>query len=74
MKKLIFRIGLVAMVLTMGLATASFKSNDLNQVSQETSSDARCHYGQCQAIAKSTGNQCKHCVSNEGDSYCYQHK
>jgi hypothetical protein len=33
-----------------------------------------CHYGQCYATAKSTGNRCKHCVSNEGDSYCYQHK
>lgn len=33
-----------------------------------------CTYGQCQAIAKSTGKQCKHCVSNSGDLYCWQHK
>jgi hypothetical protein len=33
-----------------------------------------CNYGQCQAIAKSTGKQCRHCVSNSGDSYCWQHK
>ena len=33
-----------------------------------------CKYSQCQAKAKSTGNQCKHCVSNEGDKYCFQHK
>lgn len=33
-----------------------------------------CRFGQCQATAKSTGKQCKHCVSNSGDKYCYQHK
>lgn len=33
-----------------------------------------CHYGQCQATAASTGKQCKHCVSNPGDSYCWQHQ
>jgi hypothetical protein len=31
-------------------------------------------YGQCQAIAKSTGKQCKHGVSKKGDLYCWQHK
>lgn len=30
-------------------------------------------YGQCQAIAKSTGKRCKHGVSNPGDIYCWQH-
>ncbi|HEU5077797.1 MAG TPA: hypothetical protein VFT72_01200 [Opitutaceae bacterium] len=33
-----------------------------------------CKYGQCQATAKSTGHQCKHCVSKPGDAYCFQHK
>jgi hypothetical protein len=33
-----------------------------------------CTYGQCKGIAKSTGVRCKHCVSNSGDSFCYQHK
>lgn len=33
-----------------------------------------CKYSQCQATAKSTGQQCKHCVSNSGDKFCYQHK
>jgi hypothetical protein len=32
-----------------------------------------CQYGQCQAIAKSTGQRCKHCVSNPGDAFCWQH-
>lgn len=33
-----------------------------------------CQYSQCQATAKSTGNRCKHCVSNRDDKYCWQHK
>ncbi len=33
-----------------------------------------CRFGQCQATAKSTGKQCKHCVSNSGDKFCFQHK
>ena len=37
-------------------------------------SELDCNYGQCRATAKSTGNQCMHCVSNSGDYYCYQHK
>lgn len=35
---------------------------------------ADCKYGQCLATAKSTKKQCKHCVSNRGDDYCWQHK
>ncbi|HEX2855742.1 MAG TPA: hypothetical protein VHO24_21075 [Opitutaceae bacterium] len=30
-------------------------------------------YGQCQAIAKSTGKQCLHGVSKPKDEYCWQH-
>jgi hypothetical protein len=33
-----------------------------------------CKFSQCQATAKSTGQQCKHCVSKNGDKYCFQHK
>lgn len=33
-----------------------------------------CKYGQCEAIAKSTEKRCKHCVSNEGDKYCWQNR
>ena len=32
-----------------------------------------CKYDQCHAIAKSTEERCKHCVSNDGDTYCWQH-
>ncbi len=41
---------------------------------QQESAPAGCKYGQCWAIAKSTGQRCKHCVSNPGDLYCWQHK
>ena len=43
-------------------------SADLSEVAME------CQHGQCQATAKSTGKRCKHCVSNSGDRFCYQHK
>lgn len=33
-----------------------------------------CKYDQCHATAASTGQRCKHCVSNRGDYYCWQHK
>lgn len=36
-------------------------------------SENTCHYGQCNAIAASTGNQCRHCVSRPGEAYCWQH-
>ena len=32
-----------------------------------------CKYAQCKATAKSTGNRCKHCVSESVDKYCWQH-
>lgn len=66
MKKLLFGLSLA-----IGVTLTSF-----TVVSNETSriEEVDCHYGQCQAIAKSTGMQCRHCVSNEGDWYCWQHK
>ena len=33
-----------------------------------------CKYRQCNATAKSTGKQCKHCVSKSTDYQCWQHK
>ena len=66
MKKLISSICL-GTALTF---TYSFAPN----LSVEEVSSVNCHYSQCQATAKSTGNQCKHCVSNEGDLYCWQHR
>ena len=48
-------------------------SNIPNDYATTLSESLECKYSQCQAIAKSTGNQCKHCVSNKGDLYCWQH-
>jgi hypothetical protein len=68
--KLLVVFGLVVTAL---FANPSFESkNTTNVVSVETTQN--CNYGQCQATAKSTGNQCKHCVSDDGDKYCWQHK
>jgi len=60
--------------LTLGLILSlgfSFTPQENNLSNNES---LGCHYSQCQATAKSTGNQCKHCVSDEGDLYCWQHR
>jgi hypothetical protein len=53
----------------------SFSSLENNIVSFDTVNieSYECKYGQCHATAKSTGKRCKHCVSNKGDSNCWQH-
>lgn len=67
-----------SIIIILGIASLlSFTSVDAVQVydSQATSyTVAGCKYSQCKATAKSTGNRCKHCVSNKGDSFCWQHK
>lgn len=64
-------------LLTSGLFYAS-NSQDLGEAITTNSSQAenvlKCKYDQCHATAKSTGKRCKHCVSNKGDLYCWQHK
>lgn len=32
-----------------------------------------CEHGQCHATATSTGERCRHCVSEAGDRFCWQH-
>lgn len=63
-------------VLGITFTTLSFKPSD-NYVNVSSSkvkeTVLNCRFGQCQATAKSTGNRCKHCVSNSGDLYCWQH-
>lgn len=39
-----------------------------------SSFSVECKYRQCNAIAKSTGKRCKHCVSSDEDVKCWQHK
>ncbi len=67
MNKLILIFSLV-----FSLTLVSFSTDSNIETNFET--QYTCQYGQCQAIAKSTGRQCRHCVSNPGDLYCWQHK
>jgi len=74
MKKSLLSLLLVVGLLSFNTPT-SFEQT-IQKPTTETSNkteDYDCRYGQCKAIAKSTGQQCKHCVSNAGDSYCWQH-
>jgi len=69
------RILIALSAITLALSFSSFTTSPVPvQVTKVKAEIFTCHYGQCQATAKSTGNQCKHCVSNSGDKYCYQHK
>jgi hypothetical protein len=63
--------------LLLAMSLISFKpitKSHLATSNVKTEKSLVCKYGQCQANAKSTGKQCKHCVSKEGDRFCFQHK
>jgi hypothetical protein len=49
-------------------------SPETKTISRNLTYLTNCKFGQCQATAKSTGKQCKHCVSKSGDKFCFQHK
>jgi hypothetical protein len=72
MKKLFGKVILVAVCILSLTLFAHSNVNELNITSIETEYD--CKWDQCHATAASTGQRCKHCVSNEGDLYCWQHK
>jgi len=58
-------------------ATLSFTLNDgASNLVATTSEGAtlECKIRQCNATAKSTGVRCKHCVSDQADFKCWQHK
>lgn len=61
-------------VLSLLFVCIAGMSDSIPNMQSKQVSYSNCHYGQCQAIAKSTGNQCQHCVSNAYDIYCWQHK
>ena len=62
-------------LIALVLATSLVSFNPINKVVNSSAKIVlACKFGQCQATAKSTGKQCKHCVSNDGDTYCFQHK
>ncbi len=71
MKKILFTVLLLGTTLSSTFIEA--RNTSKNSVSVKNNL-IECRYGQCQATAKSTGKQCKHCVSNGGDKFCYQHK
>ena len=76
MKKLIFStvaIGVLAITSNVLSSDVDARAQDASFSNQSEESSA-CKHGQCYATAKSTGYRCRHCVSNAGDSYCWQHK
>lgn len=67
MKKILLGLGL-GLTLLGGMSTTSVNNSDSAKEEVEG-----CRYGQCIAIAKSTGRRCRACVSNAYDSYCGWH-
>ncbi|CAM3921377.1 hypothetical protein [Aquirufa aurantiipilula] len=59
----------------LGSTLSVAKTNKVSRIEITTNKkNIECRFGQCQATAKSTVKQCKHCVSNSGDKFYYQHK
>jgi hypothetical protein len=74
MKKSIIGLFAVAVIGLSGVLVAEANiCQDLTQTIQSAADSLVCKYGQCNATAKSTGERCKHCVSESGDLYCWQH-
>ena len=73
MKSIIQRLKTIGIALSLVFVLGSFV-NYTSTSSSNTFETYDCKYGQCLATAKSTGKRCKHCVSNRGDKYCWQHK
>jgi len=65
---------ILATFISMSFGYENGVDNILIPPSFNQNSSLACNYGQCHAIAKSTNMRCKHCVSNSGDRYCYQHR
>ena len=64
---MILKVRAVLLVLVLSLAGCNSSGEKVDRGSED------CHYSQCLAIAKSTGERCRHCVSNKGDEFCWQH-
>ena len=72
MKKLIKKVTIGSLLILSSVTLFSFNNFNKKTTNQQEQPTA-CKHGQCQATAVSTGNRCLHCVSNAGDSYCWQH-
>jgi hypothetical protein len=74
MKKSIIGLFAVAVIGLSGVLVAEANiSHELSKTARHAVESIECKYDQCHATAKSTGQRCKHCVSNSGDLYCWQH-
>ena len=74
MKSKIKNLFAATMFFAVSMTTYSFILPDSNSAVERNDNECvECRYDQCHAIAKSTGKRCRHCVSNYGDLYCYQH-
>jgi hypothetical protein len=75
MKKLFYSLIFIGVLASASLSFSSFCfQSSVSSEPIEVLYDAKaCKFGQCNGIAKSTGVRCLHCVSNQGDLYCYQH-
>jgi hypothetical protein len=75
MKKLIFStIAFGFLAISMMSMTSEVNEKQQSNMNSEQIENAVCKHGQCHATAASTGKRCLHCVSNSGDSYCWQHR
>lgn len=68
----------VLVVLGLGISflftQPHFSNGNVQDFTETTVTNCNCRIEQCHATAKSTGKRCKHCVSNSGDKFCWQHK
>ena len=65
----------IILIAIFSFVTMSFISvEDVNTIKETKIENVECKIRQCNATAKSTGKRCKHCVSNDSDYQCYQHK
>jgi hypothetical protein len=72
--KSIFQKVMIASFLVVSYVILSSFNNTKEKDHKHPEQSTACKYGQCMATAASTGNRCLHCVSNSGDSYCWQHR
>ena len=67
MKKIV-----ITCIFSVFALAATFALAKHNENSSGKTENAECKYGQCGYIKKNY-EQCKNCVSNKYDSYCYTH-
>ena len=68
-----FKLLLIGLLVLFFVNVSGGGSVDINSKEEVTAISYECRYDQCHAIAKSTERRCKHCVSQKGDLYCWQH-